>query len=60
MDAKELRDILNAFIYRLGNMKVRIVEDYDYHDQKFCTEELIEARCIVKPDGETILCIKKG
>ena len=60
MDAKELRDTLNAFIYRLGNMEVRIVEDYDYHDNKLYTEEIVEARCIVSPDGSCVLAIKKA
>lgn len=60
MKAKELRDTLNAFIYRLGDMDIRLVEDYDYHDTELYTEEIIEARCIVKPDGTSYLVLKKA
>lgn len=60
MKAKELRDILNIFIDRFGDTDIRLIEDYDYYDNKHYTEEIIEACCIVKPDGECCLCLKKG
>ena len=60
MKAKELRDILNAFIYRFGDMDIRLLDDYDFHDQKSYTEEIIEARCMVMPSGTSYLLLKKA